>query len=501
MADIHSMRTEQAELSREEIYRDWLGLNTAAPSYYGLLGVPELESDETAIHHAARRVKRKLRAYQIGLYRKQALEVLSDVGQAVSVLTNPEKKRAYNNDLVRRWRATIEELFQTHCKGAIPEPASLEVWLSACQSRGIPVARLMPRLMRTLQARFADWPRQGEAGLALPISIWIYRDVIVLGQCLHVGTLEKRVEAVKHVQKLLGIPPGLAALMAEEVARGLHLFAHTRIVTQAQKDADAVLLRLGRRIRRFGGRVGHRSKVLAASAMLLGKHKRDMEAALARLDELPVELTAAQKAACQARRARDKVGEAGHKAKEAKVRAAEWLRERPQILVGAALVLGLVALVLAFLVAAGIWEPFAEESPAPSSPDTLVKQPAPGASPRERPRRPFTVERTPAITPPDQVTSDLLPELKELQEFIEKGGETPNLPPLTTEKRPPPGTKPPVLPIKPPGPNQKPPPKETPSGEIKFFGVDGAPAAPEDRDTSPDSPPNPPAAKPKKPAP
>jgi hypothetical protein len=472
MADIHSMRTEQAELSREEIYRDWLGLNHASPSYYGLLGVPELESDETAIHHAARRVKRKLRAYQIGLYRKQALEILTDVGQAVSVLTNPEKKRAYDNEMVRRWRATIEELFQTHCKGAIPEPAALEVWLSACQSRGIPVTRLMPRLMRTLHSRFAAWAPQGEAGLALPINLWLYRDMIVLGQCLHVGTLEHRVEAVKHVQKLVGIPPGLAGLMAEEVARSLHLFSKTRLVTQADKDADGMLRRLGRRIRRFGGRVGHRSKVLAAAAMLLGKHKRDMEAALERLNELPVELTPAQKAACQARRARDKVEEAGHKAKEAREMVAAWLRGRPQILVGAALALGVVALVLAFLVAAGIWQPFHEESPVPPAPDAFARQPAAV----EPPRKPRLVGQTPGVTTTGQVTSDLLPGLKELQQFIEKGGESGKQPALHT------GKQPPVLPVKPPNSGQKPPDKEPGTGEIKFFGVEGRPATPGDKD-------------------
>jgi len=486
------MRAEQAELTREEIYREWLGLSTGAPTHYGLLGVPELESDEGAIHHAARRVKRKLRAYQIGLYRKQALEILAEVGQAVSVLTNPEKKRAYDNDLLRGWRKVIEALYQTHCQTAVPEPAAIELWLSACLARGVAVTRLMPRLMRILESRSEDWPPQGEAALPLPISLWIYRDVIILGQCLHVGTLEQRAEAVKQVQKLLAVPEGLARLMVEEVARGLHLFSRTRIVRQAQRRPEEVLLRLARRVRRFGGHVGPRSKVLVAAAMLLGQHKRDLERVLEKVDELPVELSATRLAAMRARRAKEKVEEAGQRARQAKARAREWVASRPQILVGLAALVGVAALVLALLIAAGVWRPFREET----TPLPVVERPGPV----EPPPKPTAVEGDPAdAAPPDVVTPELLPGLEDLQNFIKsrltgQGAATPNgtqegVPPVKVPEPPPKGQTPPV----------KTPPKDPKNGtgsEIKFFGVDGKPAAPEDKKKSPEIKPVEPAPKP-----
>jgi hypothetical protein len=485
------MRTEQAELTREEIYREWLGLHNPGPSYYGLLGVPELETDETAIHHAARRVKRKVRAYQIGLYRKQALELLAEIGQAVSVLTNPEKKRSYDNDLVRRWRGVIQDLYHAHCKGS-SEPAAVEAWLSACEAQGVPVARLLPRLMRTLALRTQDWPRQGEAHLPLSINLWIYRDLVVLGQCLHVGSLETRVDAVKHAQKLLAIPEGAARLMVEEVARSLHLFSQARLVRQAQRNGDEVLLRLGRRIRRFGGHVGPRSKTLVAAAILLGRHKHDMERAVEHLGDLPADLSPAQLAAYRARRA-------GQKAKQAKQKAREWVAGRPQILVGAAILAGVAALVLAFLVAAGVWKPWPDIPPP--SPDMLTV-------PKENPAPPTPVVARPE-KPPDLIAPDeLLGDLQGLQQFINKrpGAAEPTEPAEPKEPAEPappvePAPTDPVQPIRPPvkpvqpgskEPPVKPPERDPRTGEIRFFGVEGKPATPDEKN-------KPPAPKPKTP--
>ena len=105
MADLHTSRNRatQGGVTREEMYREWLGIANPAPSYYGLLGLPELETDDAAVLGAGRRVKRKVRAYQIGLYRKQALDLLAEIGQAVSVLTNARKKKAYDGELMARW--------------------------------------------------------------------------------------------------------------------------------------------------------------------------------------------------------------------------------------------------------------------------------------------------------------------------------------------------------------------------------------------------------------
>ena len=446
-------------MPREEMYREWLGIANPAPSYYGLLGLPELETDAAAVLGAGRRVKRKVRAYQIGLYRKQALDLLAEIGQAVSVLTNARKKKVYDGELMARWKGAVEELYQTHCNGEAKNPGALEAWLTACQARGVPVTRLMPYIMQTLTKRVGDWPACGDHGLGLPINLWIYRDAVVLGQCLHVGALEKRIEAVKQAQKLLTVPEGLARLVAEEVGRAQHLFARARLVAQGRDSPEGILLRLGRRIRRFGGNLGD-GAVLAAVAGLLGVDKEDLDRAMGRMDERPVELSAGQAASVAARHARERLQGIG----DLSGQAAAWVKHRPQILIGVAVVVGVAALAVAVLVAAGVIHLGQSEPPPPSSPPSppaAVAQttPSPPAAVAQTPPspKPAAVARTP--TPPapprPQPTAEQGPPdwLKELQKKYPVARPAPPAPPA-----------PPVPPVQVGDP--------APS-EVKFFGVKG----------------------------
>jgi hypothetical protein len=384
MSRNYSVQDEQAEVHRATAYRDWLGIENPIPTYYQLLGLPGLESDDDAIFEAGREVKRKLRSYQVGRYRALALELLAEVGQAVSILTNPEKKRAYDADLARGWRTAAEELYDTHAKGRAGDLAALEAWLLACRSRWMPVVRLMPCLFRLARARRGPWPGNGPHGVDLMTTLWVYRDVGVIGQCVETAPLEKRVQSVKRVQQALCIPEALARVVAEGVSGSRRLFGALRLVRQARQDPDAVLLRLTRRMRRFGGLVGHRSKVLVAIGRLLGKHRQDLQKILARVDEPTVELSPGARASRVARKAR----------KQAHVRVLDvryWVEEHPQLLVIAAVALGVVTFAAAVLVATGVWRPWGEQvvsiephrpreaaMPPVAPPKVAVPEPAPG---------------------------------------------------------------------------------------------------------------------------
>jgi len=201
----------------------------------------------------------------------------------------------------------------------------------------------------------------------LPVDLWIYRDAVILGQCLSVGSLERRVEAVRGVQKVLGISEGLARLVAEDVARGRHLFGALRLVAQARRDPVGLLVRLGQRVRRYGGHLGRHGTVVIAVATLLGARKEDLRQAIVRLSE------SAGKQVLRRRRVRVRL-------------MRRWIRraagplwdvavERPEVIViGLAVVFGLAALVLALLVAGGVWVPWNEEIQPDVTP--AVKTPA-----------------------------------------------------------------------------------------------------------------------------
>jgi hypothetical protein len=439
-------RATQADLPREEMLREWLGVERPEPSYYGLLGVPELETDEEVILQAGRRVKRKVRAYQIGLYRKQALGLLSEVGQAVSTLTNPEKKRAYDNELMGRWREQAEALAQEHLGQGERTPDALEAWLTACRERGLPVARLIPYLMKRVMARAGGWPKVGVHALVLPAAVWTYRDAAVLGQCLEAGPLEKRVESVKKTQRMLGIPLGIARMVAEDVGRSVHVFSELRLVRQAKDNPEQTLLRLGRRIRRYDGDLG-KGKVLAAVARLLGKKKTDLDHALERIDEPPVEVPRARKAA---RAARAHVRSLGG----APGTVVHWVGQRPQILVSVAVSVGIVSLVLAVLVVIGVlnlYGPEASEGGLPDlpSPVSTGTEESPGLGPNVANGAGETAGGTAEVTQEGPVTAGAAETSTEPPEWLKR----------FQQKYP---AERPEVPVK----------DETPSN-VKFFGVKG----------------------------
>jgi len=440
-----SNRAAQGELPRDEMLREWLGVETAEPSHYGLLGVPELETDEKAILEAARRVKRKVRAYQIGLYRKQALGLLAEVGQAVSTLTNPQKKRVYDNGLMAGWREQAEALAREHLAEGDRSAQTLEAWLGACRERRIPVTRLMPYLMKRAMVRVPDWPKVGVHEVPVPVALWTYRDVAVLGQCLKSGTLEKRVDAVKKAQRMLAVPPTAARLVAEEVGRAVDAFSRLRLVRQAQDDPEQTLLRFGRRIRRYGGELG-KGKVLAAAARVLGKTKADLDEALTRIDEPVADMSRGRVAARAARRASTRVRGAGERLAGAPSAVVEWVADRPQILLPMAVVAGLVSLVLAVLSLVGavkLWQP-----DQPAAPDGM-----PAAVPG------VTAEK-PEPQTPDSGQATVLPLQPNVQPFPEP---VPEGPPdwLEQFRKKYPATRPPA------------PKTEEPPSDVEFFGVKG----------------------------
>jgi hypothetical protein len=429
MTDVQPSTGGGPQLSREQIYREWLGISYANPTYYGLLGVPELENDSIAILHAGRRVKRKLRAYQIGTYRQQALDLLSDIGQAVSVLTNAEKKRAYDRELFTRWRKDIEDLYRRHCEGKPCDAAVLEAWLRACATGGVPVARLLPVIIRSLGSRLQEWPAHGDHRVGLPVNLWLYRDAVILGQCLHIGSLERRAETVKSVQKILGVSEDLARLMAEGVTRASHLFGETWLSEQAKDSPRAFLVRMGRRIRRYGGRLGRHGTVLAMLAVLVGMNKKSLEEVFERLADAKRQPTAAEAAEEARKRLRQGL-------RHFHRRAARFFGVPPQVLViGAAVAAGVAALVVALLVAGGVWQPWSTAGTLPAAlPPIEEKEPVPVLPP---PPPVVSHIPSPALLPLPSAKPDDA-ELEALREFIKKypSGKVTNLPPPGTQEDP-----------------------------------------------------------------
>lgn len=252
-------------------YADWLGLSTRErpPSAYALLGMPELEHHPKAIGEASRQAKRTVRAYQVGPYRQQALDLLREIGQAVETLTNPEKKAAYD---ARRHRQLLELAQVAFPQAELERPLDeiFAEWLTRCEQSGYPVARLLPELMQWCLGRSFKWPARGRHEVPLPLGLWIYFEAAVVGQCVARSPLEQRVRAVKRAQGAFGITPELSRIIIVDVARRPESFAETPLVRTASERPRELMQEWINRLAGCGVVLEESSATYAALAFLLG---------------------------------------------------------------------------------------------------------------------------------------------------------------------------------------------------------------------------------------
>lgn len=82
-------------------YVKWLGIRSAErpPNHYRLLGVELFEADPDVISHAADARIVHLRNFQAGPHRALAEKILEEIKTAKAALLDPEKKRAYDEQL------------------------------------------------------------------------------------------------------------------------------------------------------------------------------------------------------------------------------------------------------------------------------------------------------------------------------------------------------------------------------------------------------------------
>ena len=238
-------------------YRDWLGIASPErpPSPYQLLGLRELENDSLAIAEAARAAKKTLRAYQIGQYRTEALALMTEIGQAADLLTNEEKKSAYDAQRRQKLLALAQANFP-QAELSRPLHDVFADWLGRGEKAGLPISQLLPDLMQWCLQRPFPWPSRGPLGVPLPLGLWLYFEAAVVGQCVARSPLEKRIQAVKQMQQLLGVGAPLSRIINLDIARRPDSFLETPLVRQASDEPRQLMQAWVDRLAKAGGGQG-----------------------------------------------------------------------------------------------------------------------------------------------------------------------------------------------------------------------------------------------------
>lgn len=98
------MSTSGTELN---VYRDWLGIPdqeippVGAPDHYALLRLVKFTDAEDKIRGNYRKLNAHVRTYATGQYGPQSQELLNELAKAMLCLTDPERKREYDESLGR----------------------------------------------------------------------------------------------------------------------------------------------------------------------------------------------------------------------------------------------------------------------------------------------------------------------------------------------------------------------------------------------------------------
>src|ERR1700704_4771441 len=97
-----------------DVYKDWLGIKEGPrpPGHYDLLRLVSFEDDLDKVRANYKKLNAHVRKYASGQYSVRSQELLNELAKAMLCLTDPERKREYDESLGR--------VFEEEAGGARP---------------------------------------------------------------------------------------------------------------------------------------------------------------------------------------------------------------------------------------------------------------------------------------------------------------------------------------------------------------------------------------------
>ena len=99
-----------------DVYKDWLGISEEIPrppDQYSLLRLVMFEDDVEKIRGHYKKLNGHVRKYATGTYQVQSQELLNDLAKAMLCLTDPERKRDYDESLGREYEEAEDQVRPT----------------------------------------------------------------------------------------------------------------------------------------------------------------------------------------------------------------------------------------------------------------------------------------------------------------------------------------------------------------------------------------------------
>lgn len=93
-----------------DVYKDWLGIpeGSRPPDHYELLRLVRFEDDTQKIRGFYKKLNNHVRKYATGQYSDESQELLNELAKAMLCLTDPQRKREYDESLGREFEQEVD---------------------------------------------------------------------------------------------------------------------------------------------------------------------------------------------------------------------------------------------------------------------------------------------------------------------------------------------------------------------------------------------------------
>ena len=95
-----------------DVYKEWLGIPEEVlrpPDHYQLLRLGQFEDEEEKIRAHYKKLNAHVRKYATGKYLNESQDLMNDLAKAMLCLTDPDRKRDYDESLGREFEAELDD--------------------------------------------------------------------------------------------------------------------------------------------------------------------------------------------------------------------------------------------------------------------------------------------------------------------------------------------------------------------------------------------------------
>ncbi|MCA9040361.1 MAG: general secretion pathway protein GspE [Planctomycetaceae bacterium] len=95
-----------------DVYKDWLGIpeGERPPDHYQLLRLIQFEDDPAKVEAHYKKLNAHVRKYATGKYQQESQDLLNELARAMLCLTDPQRKREYDESLGRHYEDDLGEM-------------------------------------------------------------------------------------------------------------------------------------------------------------------------------------------------------------------------------------------------------------------------------------------------------------------------------------------------------------------------------------------------------